>query len=59
MPSAGPELDLGEGRGSESPLPGGGRPEAGHGLPPIKGFLETSFIDWPGLISSVVFFAGL
>jgi pyruvate formate lyase activating enzyme len=27
-------------------------------LPPIKGFIETSFLDWEGLISSVVFLPG-
>lgn len=27
-------------------------------LPPIKGFLETSFVDWPGKIASVVFLPG-
>ncbi len=27
-------------------------------LPPIKGFLETSFIDWPGYISAVIFLPG-
>lgn len=26
--------------------------------PPIKGFIETSFIDWPGSISSVIFVGG-
>ncbi len=25
------------------------------GLPAVKGFLETSFIDWPGKVASVVF----
>ena len=24
-------------------------------LPPIKGFLETSFVDWPGQVAAVVF----
>ncbi|MDF1555443.1 MAG: anaerobic ribonucleoside-triphosphate reductase activating protein [Deferrisomatales bacterium] len=28
------------------------------GLPPIKGFLETSFIDWPGQVAAVVFLPG-
>ncbi len=27
-------------------------------LPEIKGFIETSFLDWPGLISAVVFLPG-
>jgi pyruvate formate lyase activating enzyme len=27
-------------------------------LPPIKGFLETSFLDWQGAISAVVFLPG-
>jgi pyruvate formate lyase activating enzyme len=27
-------------------------------LPPIKGFLESSFIDWPGRVCSVVFLPG-
>jgi pyruvate formate lyase activating enzyme len=28
------------------------------GLPPIKGFIETSFLDWRGYISAVVFLPG-
>lgn len=28
------------------------------GLPPIKGFLETSFLDWRGKISAVLFLPG-
>lgn len=28
------------------------------GLPPVKGFIETSFLDWRGLISAVVFLPG-
>jgi pyruvate formate lyase activating enzyme len=28
------------------------------GLPPIKGFIETSFIDWKGMVSSVLFLPG-
>lgn len=31
---------------------------AGLGLPPIKGFLETSFLDWPGQIAAVLFLPG-
>jgi pyruvate formate lyase activating enzyme len=27
-------------------------------LPPIKGFLETSFLDWPGQVCAVVFLPG-
>ena len=27
-------------------------------LPPIKGFLETSFIDWPGSVAAVLFLPG-
>ena len=27
-------------------------------LPPIKGFLETSFIDWPGRMAAVLFLPG-
>ncbi|MFH0809640.1 MAG: anaerobic ribonucleoside-triphosphate reductase activating protein [Pseudomonadota bacterium] len=27
-------------------------------IPPLKGFLETSFVDWPGKICSVVFLPG-
>ncbi len=27
-------------------------------LPPIKGFLETSFVDWPGKVCSVLFLPG-
>lgn len=30
----------------------------GVGLPPVKGFLETSFVDWPGMIASVLFLPG-
>ncbi|MHB8765604.1 MAG: anaerobic ribonucleoside-triphosphate reductase activating protein, partial [Deferrisomatales bacterium] len=26
--------------------------------PPIKGFLETSFVDWPGAVASVLFLPG-
>ncbi len=29
-----------------------------NGLPTIKGFIETSFIDWKGMVSSVVFLPG-
>ncbi len=28
------------------------------GLPPLKGFIETSFLDWRGLISAVLFLPG-
>ncbi|MFH2125790.1 MAG: anaerobic ribonucleoside-triphosphate reductase activating protein [Pseudomonadota bacterium] len=28
------------------------------GLPPIKGFIETSFLDWRGFISAVLFLPG-
>ena len=27
-------------------------------MPPIKGFIETSFIDWKGMVSSVIFLPG-
>lgn len=27
-------------------------------LPPLKGFLDTSFVDWPGKVASVVFLPG-
>lgn len=27
-------------------------------LPPIKGFLETSFVDWPGRVAAVLFLPG-
>ena len=30
----------------------------GAALPPIKGFLETSFVDWPGQVCAVVFLPG-
>ncbi len=41
--------------------PGGGQgasPLGGAGLPEIKGFLETSFLDWRGKISAVLFLPG-
>ena len=28
------------------------------GIPPIKGFLETSFIDWPGKLCAILFVGG-
>ncbi len=30
----------------------------GPGLPPVKGFIETSFLDWPGQIAAVLFLPG-
>jgi pyruvate formate lyase activating enzyme len=27
-------------------------------IPPVKGFVETSFLDWPGRVASVLFLAG-
>ncbi len=34
------------------------RPWRGAALPPIKGFIETSFLDWRGFISAVLFLPG-
>jgi pyruvate formate lyase activating enzyme len=34
---------------------GGGEDKERRELPPIKGFIETSFLDWKGLVSSVLF----
>lgn len=36
----------------------GGVPSKSSGLPPIKGFIETSFLDWRGFISAVLFLPG-
>ena len=58
MPSTGPEVGAGGERSCQAVPPGEEQPVSGRGLPPIKGFLETSFIDWPGLISSVIFLPG-
>ena len=33
-------------------------PKTQAGLPPIKGFLETSFVDWRGMIAAVLFLPG-
>ena len=34
------------------------KPSVLSGAPPIKGFIETSFLDWPGKMASVVFLPG-
>lgn len=39
-------------------MPSRVRQAAGPGLPPIKGFIETSFLDWPGQIAAVLFLPG-
>ncbi len=36
----------------------GNAPQASVALPPIKGFIETSFLDWRGYISAVLFLPG-
>ena len=58
MPNTGSDIGMGGGTGRELPPSVEGSAARGPSLPPIKGFLETSFIDWPGLISSVVFLPG-
>jgi pyruvate formate lyase activating enzyme len=34
------------------------KPTGEGGAPPIKGFIETSFLDWPGKMAAVVFLPG-
>lgn len=45
-----PSLEVNRGRARVAPPPAG--------LPPIKGFLETSFLDWRGRIAAVLFLPG-
>lgn len=54
MPDPSPAEGLAGGRERERAA----SPHVGPGLPPIKGFIETSFLDWRGYISAVLFLPG-
>ncbi len=53
-----PEPRPGQPRTCGAPPPPGEGPPASAPLPAVKGFMETSFLDWRGLISAVLFLPG-